>query len=214
MTRPTWLAGRAAVAIALMVGFYVLALGLSWGLLWVAYADLTRAQHPAGRLILFCVVGAGSVLWAIVPRPDRFEPPGPRLAPHQQPELFALIADVAKATEQQPMPADVYLMNDVNAFVTHRGGMMGIGSRRVMGLGMPLMQALTVDEFKGVLTHEFGHYHAGDVALGEVRPYSELDALVAGRTSLEAWQARCAALGLGAVPLGGEPAVSGGDRHG
>jgi Zn-dependent protease with chaperone function len=28
------------------------------------------------------------------------------------------------------------------------------------------MQALTVDEFKRVLTHEFGHYHSGDVALG------------------------------------------------
>jgi len=35
-----------------------------------------------------------------------------------------------------------------------------------MGLGLPLMQSLTVDEFKGVLAHEFGHYHAGDVALG------------------------------------------------
>ena len=27
------------------------------------------------------------------------------------------------------------------------------------------MQTLTVDEFKSVLAHEFGHYHAGDVAL-------------------------------------------------
>lgn len=59
-----------------------------------------------------------------------------------------------------------YLTNDVNAFVTQRDGFMGAGGRRVMGLGLPLMQALTVDEFKGVLTHEFGHYHAGDVALG------------------------------------------------
>src|SRR5262249_44767281 len=39
------------------------------------------------------------------------------------------------------------------------------GSRRVMGLGLPLMQVLTVGEFKSVLAHEFGHYHAGDVAL-------------------------------------------------
>ena len=64
------------------------------------------------------------------------------------------------------MPADVYLVNDVNAFVTERGGVMGLGSRRVMGIGLPLLQSLTVQEFKAVLAHEFGHYHAGDVKIG------------------------------------------------
>jgi len=165
MTRTTWLAGRAALAIVLMVSFYALALGVVAGLLWLAYLDGAYTRHPNGRLILFCLVGAVSVLWAILPRRDKFQPPGHRLPPHEQPELFALISDVAQATAQ-PMPADVYLTNDVNAFVTQRDGVMGIGGRRVMGLGLPLMQALTVDEFKGVLTHEFGHYHAGDVALG------------------------------------------------
>jgi heat shock protein HtpX len=165
MSRNSWLAGRAALAIGLMVSFYVLACGVSFGLLWLAYLDLTRTKHPAIRLIAFCVAGAGSVLWAIVPRRDRFEPPGPRLTAEDQPELFAMIHDVATATSQ-PMPADVYLTNDVNAFVTQRDGIMGVGGRRVMGLGLPLMQSLSVDEFKGVLAHEFGHYHAGDVALG------------------------------------------------
>ena len=165
MSRKSWLAGRALMAIGLMVSFYVLALGVSFGLLWLAYIDLTRTRHPAFRLIAFCVVGAVSVLWAILPRRDRFEAPGPRVTPEDQPELFGAIGDIARATSQ-PMPADVYLTNDVNAFVTQRDGFMGAGGRRVMGLGLPLMQALTVDEFKGVLTHEFGHYHAGDVALG------------------------------------------------
>ena len=72
---------------------------------------------------------------------------------------------MASSTEQT-MPAHVYLVNDVNAFVTQRGGVMGFGSRRVMGIGLPLMQALTVQEFKAVLAHEFGHYHAGDVSIG------------------------------------------------
>ena len=165
MSRTSWLAGRVALAIALMIGFYVLALGVSGGLLWIAYFDLTQTRHPAFRLIAFCVIGAASVLWAIVPRRDKFEAPGPRLTPEEQPDLFRLIRDVADATSQ-PMPADVYLTNDVNAFVTQREGVMGAGGRRVMGLGLPLMHALTVDEFKAVLTHEFGHYHSGDVALG------------------------------------------------
>ena len=156
---------RAALALVLMISFYALALLVAGLLLWGAYADATLAERPNGRLILFCVLGAGSVLWAIVPRPDKFEEPGPRITAHDHPELFRLIHDVAKATGQAT-PQDVYLVNEVNAFVSQRGGLMGFGSRRVMGLGLPLMQALTIDEFKGVLAHEFGHYHSGDVALG------------------------------------------------
>jgi len=76
-----------------------------------------------------------------------------------------VLKGIASGTNQE-MPREVYLMNEVNAFVSQRGGVMGIGSRRVMGLGLPLMQALTVQEFKAVLAHEFGHYHSGDVALG------------------------------------------------
>lgn len=43
---------------------------------------------------------------------------------------------------------------------------MGIGSKRVMGLGIPLMQVLSLQQFRGVLAHEFGHYYSGDVSLG------------------------------------------------
>jgi Zn-dependent protease with chaperone function len=179
MSRNAWLAGRALLAIALMVSFYLLALGVASGLLWVAYLDAVGTRrHPAARLIAFCIAGAVSVLWAIVPRRDRFEAPGPRVTAQDQPELFRLIADVAQATSQA-MPDDVYLLNDVNAFVAERGGIMGIGARRIMGLGLPLMQALTVDELKGVVAHEFGHYHAGDVALG---PWIHRTRLAIGRT--------------------------------
>jgi heat shock protein HtpX len=165
MSMNSWLARRAALAILLMVSFYALALSVSAGLLWLAYADVVHTRHTAWRLVAFCVAGAASVLWAIIPRPDRFEAPGPEITEQDHPELFGVIREVAAATSQ-PIPAEVYLLNDVNAFVAQRGGFMGHGSRRVMGLGLPLMEALTVDEFKGVLAHEFGHYHAGDVALG------------------------------------------------
>src|SRR4051794_34233265 len=121
MSRNAWLAGRAALAIALMVSFYLLALGVASGLLWIAYIDVAHTRHPAARLVGFCIAGAASVLWAIVPRRDRFEAPGPRVTEQEQPELFKLIHDVARATSQA-MPHDVYLLNDVNAFVAQRGG--------------------------------------------------------------------------------------------
>src|SRR5437762_10480137 len=106
MSRNIWLAGRAVLAVALMVSFYVLALAVASGLLWLAYLDIVRTRHPAARLIVFCIAGAGSVLWAIIPRRDRFDPPGPRVTAQDQPELFRLIHDVATATSQAT-PQDV-----------------------------------------------------------------------------------------------------------
>jgi hypothetical protein len=43
---------------------------------------------------------------------------------------------------------------------------MGFGSERVMGVGLPLLQALTTAEFRAVVAHEFGHFHGGDTRLG------------------------------------------------
>ena len=60
----------------------------------------------------------------------------------------------------------MYLIGQVNAFVADRGGIMGFGSRRVMGIGLPLLSILTVSELRGVLAHEFAHYYGGDTRLG------------------------------------------------
>jgi Zn-dependent protease with chaperone function len=178
MTQHTWLAARAVLALALMVGFYALALGLAAGLLWIPYAELTYLGRVHLKITLFCVVGALAIAWAVLPRPDRFEPPGPRVTASREPQLFAVLEEIA-APAGQALPSEVYLVNDVNAFVTQRGGVMGIGSRRVMGLGLPLMQSVTVQEFKAILAHEFGHYHAGDVSLG---PWIHKTRAAIGRT--------------------------------
>ena len=159
------LAGRAAFAAALMIGFYALALGIAGFLFWMPYYEWSAAKTVHPKLVVMAVLGGGAILWAICPRIDRFEAPGPRIDRTAQPELFAAIDEVAAATGQDA-PSEVYFVNDVNAWVTERGGVMGFGSRRVMGLGLPLMQLLTVSEFKGVLAHEFGHYHGGDTKLG------------------------------------------------
>ena len=165
MVQRSWLVQRAFLALGLMIGFYALAIGIALALLWVPYAEWVYLHRVHGRLALFCVALAGALLWAILPRVDRFEPPGPSLDRADHPRLFEVIESVASATGQA-MPTEVFLVNDVNAWVAHRGGVMGIGSRRVMGVGLPLLQALSVDEFRAVAAHEFGHYSAGDVALG------------------------------------------------
>jgi heat shock protein HtpX len=155
---------RAVLALVLMVSFYLLALAVAGGLLYVPYAEIrfTHRIHP--KLALMCIVAACAILWSILPRIDKFRAPGAFLDAPRHPRLFQEL-DATAAAVGQAMPAEVYLVPDVNAWVSHCGGVMGFGSRRVMGLGLPLLRVLTVSQLRAVLAHEFGHYHGGDTAL-------------------------------------------------
>src|SRR6266404_414268 len=121
---------RALLALGLTVGFYGIAIGIAALLVYLPYAELVYANRLHLKLAIFCIVAALVIIAAIIPRRDRFEPPGPAVTSEREPDLFATIRQVATATGQ-PMPAEVYVVADVNAWVAQRGGVMGIGSRRV-----------------------------------------------------------------------------------
>ena len=159
------LARRAAVALALLVGFYVIGIGLAGFLAWLPFGVYSFTGRSNLQLSWFCLASAGAILWSFRPRREPFVKPGPLLREAEHPELFATLRDVAAKT-RQTMPDEVYLVPAVNAFVAQRRGVSGLGSVRMMGLGLPLLQALSVAELRAVLAHEFGHYEGGDVALG------------------------------------------------
>lgn len=117
MDTPRSLRRRAFVAVGLTIGFYVFALSLSFGLLYLAYLQVTTSDDWNGRALFFCLIGGLVILWSIVPRYERFVPPGPELHADEHPELFAMLRDVASATEQE-MPREVYLIPEVNAYVS------------------------------------------------------------------------------------------------
>jgi heat shock protein HtpX len=177
MTPSRSIAARAALALLLMAGFYLLAFGIAAALL-VPVLEYRYLGHLTGKLTLVAVMSAGTIVWAILPRRDRFDDPGPRLDPAEHPRLFQAIREVARAT-RQAMPVEVFLVPQLNAWVAQRGGVMGFGSRRVMGLGLPLLQALSVRQLRAVLAHEFGHYHGGDTRLG---PWIYLTRAAIGRS--------------------------------
>ena len=114
---------------------------------------------------LFGIVIAGILLWSVLPRTDKFNPPGLRLPRSSQPHLFAKIDEIALMLDE-PLPHEVYLIGEVGARVADRGGFVGFGGRRVMGVGLPLLSILNVSQFRGVTAHEFAHYYAGDTRLG------------------------------------------------
>lgn len=159
------MAGRALQALLLMIGFYLLALAIAGALIAIPIMEMAVANRLHLKLVVLCGAGAIAILWGIMPRWDRFEAPGPELSPEQHPRLFEVLRGVASATNQA-MPVHVYLVGDVNAWVTERGGIMGLGSKRVMGLGLPLMQVLSVSQLRAVIAHEFGHFYGGDTKLG------------------------------------------------
>ena len=165
MTGRLWLAWRALLALALLVGFYVLAITVGLTLLWLAYAQVVYVHIINPKLLLLTVAAGLIVLWAAIPRREAFVAPGPRIVDDDAPALFSLVADIAHATDQ-PIPEEVFVVGDVNAFVGQCGGLMGFGGKRIMGIGLPLLQVMTVQELKAILAHEFGHYVSRDVSLG------------------------------------------------
>jgi len=164
-TPPGSLAIRALLAVALLVGFYVLAVGVAAALAAIPLLEFYLIHRVHFQLALPCLGAAALILWSITPRFDRFTAPGPPLLSSDQPQLFAELRRVSDAVGQR-MPVEVYLDPTVNAWVAQRGGIMGLGGRRVVVLGLPLLQALTVSQLRAVLAHEFGHYQGGDTLLG------------------------------------------------
>jgi heat shock protein HtpX len=161
----SFFAKRVVLALLLTAGFYALVLAviaLCGGLLYWILSESSRVDV---RLIIVLAIVPLLLIASLLPRRDRFVAPGPKLDRAHEPVLFAVIDAVAKQTGQKP-PAEVYVLSDANAFVTERGGVLGIATKRVMGIGMPLLQTLTVSQLRGVLAHEFGHFQGGDTRLG------------------------------------------------
>jgi len=130
---------------------------------FLAFTRITNFQTLA--LLAGGLLVAGSMLWALVPRRDEFVAPGLPLDRSAHPRLFAELDRIAIALGE-PMPREVYLIPQTNAWVADRGGLMGFGSRRVMGLGLPLLALLSISQFRAILAHEFAHYYGGDTKLG------------------------------------------------
>ncbi len=164
---------RAVATYALLTVFsivasYVFLLLLAAACIYLPYLACTSSIHlvlQAWILALASVVVGFALLWSMIPRRDKFDPPGLRLEPHSQPKLFDEIHGVAAALGE-PVPGEVYLVGNPNAFVADRGGVLGFGSRRVMAIGLPLLSLLTVSELRATLAHEFAHFYSGDTSLG------------------------------------------------
>lgn len=127
------------VEIGTVAGAYLLTFGLAAACIYIPSEMATAGGDDMWGFILlmFGVVMAYVLLRSLVPRRERFNPPAPLLDQSKQPRLMRHVESIAQSLGQ-PVPEEIYLILEVNAWVAIRGG------RRMMALGLPLMQALTV----------------------------------------------------------------------
>jgi heat shock protein HtpX len=158
----------ALLAMGMVLLSYAVVLATAGLCVYLPYLAVTGMQSLHIQIIFLLIGGvviAGTILFSIIPRRDEFTAAGPLLERSAHPRLFAELDFIAEVL-REPLPREVYLIGDVNAYVGDRGGLLGFGSRRIMGLGLPLLSALSVSEFRAILAHEFAHYYGGDTTLG------------------------------------------------
>jgi len=140
---------------------YLYVFSLLAGLLLVIGLLIASLRFGGALLLLVKKLGVPLVvLIGIVIRSMwvRIEAPqGLRLSRTNHPELFAML-DALRRETRAPWVHTVLLIAEPNAAVVQvpRLGMFG-WQKNFLLLGLPLMQLLPVEEFKAVLTHEFGH---------------------------------------------------------
>jgi Zn-dependent protease with chaperone function len=162
---------RAGASIAMLLGFYVLALVQLGLVVLLAVWLVTETTTSLGLKIvlpLFFAVGATLVgLWKAM----RFRPSPPvgvQVRPEHAPELWQQINALA-AEAGTRAPDELRLEPGVNAAVSEDAKWLGLvpGTRR-MYIGLPLLQAFSVDQLRSVLAHELGHYSGRHTRLGAI----------------------------------------------
>lgn len=88
-------------------------------------------------------------------------PQGRELQESEAPQLFRMIADMQQRLQAAPIH-HVLVTNEFNAAIAQcpRFGLFG-GYRNYLILGLPLMYAVSADEIKAIVAHEYGHLAGG-----------------------------------------------------
>lgn len=148
------------------VGYLYLGLVVSFLLVLLVLAALSVVYLRAVAIKLLVVTGAP--LWMVLRAMwVKLEPPaGLRLTRERVPELFKEL-DGLRRRLRTPRIRHVLLTPDFNAAVTQipRLGLLGWHESYLL-LGLPLMKALTVEQFRAVLAHELGHLSGGHASSG------------------------------------------------
>lgn len=170
---------RAVVAVALLVGVYVLVLVVLAAIVLVDVLLFVN-DRPIG-FIWWAVIGGMlafallSGLFTIAGSSDD-EVRGELVGEQDEPELWALVRRLSAEVGTRP-PDRIFIVPEANAAVSQRTRLLGlVASTRRMYVGAPLLASMTERQLSFVLAHELGHYSNRDTRL--------IGVVVAGRVAL------------------------------
>jgi Zn-dependent protease with chaperone function len=122
--------------------------------IWILKAVIYVGPILAGVVLIFFMI---KPLFAR--RAARAQPLA--MNPSYEPTLYAFIAKICDLVGA-PMPQRIDLDCQINAAASFRRGAASLFSNDlVLTIGVPLVGALSLREFAGVVAHEFGHFTQG-----------------------------------------------------
>lgn len=167
---------KTVISILLFVLVYlvilILAIGLTIGCIYLGYNLITF--HVS---ILTIIIGAGIGIIGVVvlfflikfafkvTKVDRSHLV--EIKRNEEPELFKMIDEIVKKVNTS-FPKKVFLSADVNAAVFYDSSFwsMFLPIRKNLMIGLGLVNAITKEELKAILSHEFGHFSQDSMRLG------------------------------------------------
>ena len=147
---------RVALLAALGYLYVVVVVGVLLAVVWLILGVVKDGRHLA--LLKFAIPLGALAIIGIRAMLVRIEPPqGLEVTMVEAPRLFAVL-DKIRRKLKGPRIHQVLITDDFNASIVQlaRFGLLG-DTRNYLVIGLPLMHALTVEQFAAVLAHEYGH---------------------------------------------------------
>lgn len=166
---------KASLAVFAIIVFFVLYVLLVVGLAYLVKWAFTYDILEFNKLTILGKLGAiaGSIMLFAFTLKFIFKlknhKPANRIKLHQNdyPELFEFVYQICEETGA-PRPKSIYVDPDVNAYVSYTNVWLSLffptGKDLTIGLG--LVSALNLSEFKAVTSHEFGHFAQKSMKIG------------------------------------------------
>lgn len=164
---------QAVLAVLGLLGFLGLYLLLVWWLAHLVWRGVHDAFVAGGGAFLSLLVAVPAAFLLVVMvkglfAVKRFPLDHLReLDPEEEPELLAFVHRVADETGAR-RPARIFLSDRVNAAVFYDAGLWNliVPTRKNLEIGLGLVNVLSLDEFKAVVAHEFGHFAQRSMGIG------------------------------------------------
>ncbi|GAA4889604.1 M48 family metallopeptidase [Saccharopolyspora cebuensis] len=175
---------RAAVALALHLGFFAVPIALVLGLLAIALYTF-RYDRGSGleAALAALVVGAVFAIGLRAVLSTRVDPRGVALRRDEQPQLWKLVSSIADAAGAEP-PDEIRVTSEPGIAIVEDTALLGLRTRgRYLEIGMPLLAALTISELRALLAREIGMLGGSGTAVTARRCARTVERTVASLTS-------------------------------